>query len=62
MNFEKAAAIDPAGRNVFEAVQMSVNPKVIETPAISAVALNGIELIVRHVIVRANIDRLIGGG
>ncbi|NLY10612.1 MAG: flotillin-like protein FloA [Firmicutes bacterium] len=62
MNFEKAAAIDLAGRNVFEAVQMSVNPKVIETPAISAVALNGIELIVRaRVTVRANIDRLIGG-
>ena len=51
-----------AGRNVLEAVQMSVNPKVIETPTISAVAKNGIELKVRaRVTVRANIDRLVGG-
>lgn len=38
LSFEQAAAIDLAGRNVLEAVQMSVNPKVIETPTISAVA------------------------
>ena len=51
-----------AGRDVLEAVQMSVNPKVIETPFISAVAQNGIELKVRaRVTVRANIDRLVGG-
>ena len=62
LTFEQAAAIDLAGRNVLEAVQMSVNPKVIETPTISAVAKNGIELKVRaRVTVRANIDRLVGG-
>jgi uncharacterized protein YqfA (UPF0365 family) len=62
LGFEQAAAIDLAGRNVLEAVQMSVNPKVIETPIISAVAKNGIELKVRaRVTVRANIDRLVGG-
>ncbi len=60
--FERAAAIDLAGRNVFEAVQVSVNPKVIETPKISAVAKNGIEIIVKaKVTVRANIERLVGG-
>jgi uncharacterized protein YqfA (UPF0365 family) len=60
--FERAAAIDLAGRNVLEAVQMSVNPKVIETPIVSAVAKNGIELKVKaRVTVRANIDRLVGG-
>ncbi|MDT8901954.1 flotillin-like protein FloA [Anaeroselena agilis] len=60
--FERAAAIDLAGRNVLEAVQMSVNPKVIETPFVSAVAKNGIELKVKaRVTVRANIDRLVGG-
>ncbi|MGI6120166.1 MAG: flotillin-like protein FloA [Desulfosporosinus sp.] len=60
--FERAAAIDLAGRDVLEAVQMSVNPKVIETPIVSAVAQNGIELKVKaKVTVRANIDRLIGG-
>lgn len=42
--FERSAAIDLAGRDVLEAVQMSVNPKVIETPVVSAVARNGIEL------------------
>ena len=62
LEFERAAAIDLAGRNVLEAVQVSVNPKVIETPNISAVARNGIEVIVKaKVTVRANIDRLIGG-
>ena len=62
LEFERAAAIDLAGRNVLEAVQMSVNPKVIETPNISAVAKDGIEVIVKaRVTVRANIDRLVGG-
>ena len=60
--FERAAAIDLAGRNVLEAVQVSVNPKVIETPNISAVSKNGIEVIVKaRVTVRANIERLVGG-
>jgi uncharacterized protein YqfA (UPF0365 family) len=60
--FERAAAIDLAGRDVLQAVQMSVNPKVIETPIVSAVAQNGIELRVKaRVTVRANIDRLVGG-
>ncbi|MHC1746448.1 MAG: flotillin-like protein FloA [Negativicutes bacterium] len=60
--FERSAAIDLAGRNVLEAVQMSVNPKVIETPVVSAVAKNGIELKVKaRVTVRANLDRLVGG-
>ena len=62
LTFERACAIDLAGRDVLEAVQMSVNPKVIETPFISAVAKNGIKLKVRaRVTVRANIDRLVGG-
>ena len=62
LHFERAAAIDLAGRNVLEAVQVSVNPKVIETPNISAVAQDGIEVIVKaKVTVRANIDRLVGG-
>ena len=60
--FQRAAAIDLAGRDVLEAVQMSVNPKVIETPIVAAVAKNGIELKVKaRVTVRANIDRLVGG-
>ena len=60
--FEKAAAIDLAGRNVFEAVKMSVNPKVIETTNVSAVAKDGIELLVKaRVTVRANLERLVGG-
>lgn len=62
LQFVRAAAIDLAGRDVLEAVQMSVNPKVIETPIVSAVAKNGIELRVKaRVTVRANIDRLVGG-
>ena len=62
LSFEQASAIDLAGRNVFEAVTMSVTPKVIETPVISAVAKDGIELLVKaRVTVRTNIDRLIGG-
>jgi len=60
--FERAAAIDLAGRDVLEAVQMSVNPKVVQTPWISAVAKDGIEVkVVARVTVRANIDRLVGG-
>ncbi|SFB24868.1 flotillin-like protein FloA [Clostridium frigidicarnis] len=60
--FEKAAAIDLAGRNVLEAVKMSVNPKVIETPNVSAVSKDGIELLVKaRVTVRANLERLVGG-
>lgn len=62
LGFSRAAAIDLAGRDVLEAVQMSVNPKVIETPKVSAVCKDGIEVIVRaRVTVRANIDRLVGG-
>ena len=60
--FERSAAIDLAGRDVLEAVQMSVNPKVIETPVVSAVAKNGIELKIKaRVTVRANIRQLVGG-
>jgi uncharacterized protein YqfA (UPF0365 family) len=60
--FIRAAAIDLAGRDVLEAVKMSVNPKVIETPNISGVAQDGIELLVKaRVTVRTNLDRLIGG-
>ncbi len=60
--FNRAAAIDLAGRDVFEAVQMSVIPKVIETARIAAVAKDGIQLIaVSRVTVRTNLDRLVGG-
>ncbi len=60
--FNQAAAIDLAGRNVLDAVKVSVNPRVIQTPNISAVAKDGIELIsTARVTVRANIGRLIGG-
>jgi uncharacterized protein YqfA (UPF0365 family) len=60
--FERAAAIDLAGRDVLQAVQMSVNPKVIETPVVAAVAKDGIEVKARaKVTVRTNIDRLVGG-
>jgi uncharacterized protein YqfA (UPF0365 family) len=62
LTFERATAIDLAGRDVFEAVQVSVNPKVIETPAVSAVAKDGIQVrAIARVTVRANIDRLVGG-
>jgi len=62
LGFERAAAIDLAGRDVLQAVQMSVNPKVIETPTIAAVAMDGIEVRAKaKVTVRANIDRLVGG-
>ena len=62
LSFERAAAIDLAGRNVFEAVRMSVTPKIIETPWISAVAKDGIEVkVIARVTVRTNIARLVGG-
>jgi len=62
LDFKAATAIDLAGRDVFEAVQMSVNPKVINTPNVAAVARNGIQLIVKaRVTVRANIKQLVGG-
>ncbi|MFO8085951.1 MAG: flotillin-like FloA family protein, partial [Desulfobacterales bacterium] len=61
LKFNRAAAIDLAGRNVLEAVQMSVNPKVIETPMVAAMAKDGIQLkAISRVTVRANIDRLVG--
>jgi uncharacterized protein YqfA (UPF0365 family) len=60
--FPMAAAIDLAGRDVHEAVQVSVNPKVIETPRVAAMAKDGIQMIaVARVTVRANIHRLVGG-
>lgn len=60
--FERAAAIDLAGRDVLEAVKMSVTPRVIETPNVSGVAKDGIELLAKaRVTVRANLERLIGG-
>ncbi len=62
LNFKTATAIDLAGRDVFEAVQMSVNPKVIDTPPVTAVAKDGIQLISKaRVTVRANIKQLVGG-
>jgi len=62
LDFKAAAAIDLAGRDVFEAVQMSVNPKVISTPPVTAVAKDGIQLIVyARITVRANIRQLVGG-
>ncbi|OXM15611.1 flotillin-like protein FloA [Paenibacillus herberti] len=62
LEFTRAAAIDLAGRDVLLAVQMSVNPKVIETPIVAAVAKDGIEVKVKaRVTVRANIERLVGG-
>ena len=62
LDFNTATAIDLAGRDVFDAVQMSVNPKVLDTPSVAAVASNGIQLIVKaRVTVRANIRQLVGG-
>jgi uncharacterized protein YqfA (UPF0365 family) len=62
LDFNRAAAIDLAGRNVLEAVQMSVNPKVIQTPLVAAMAKDGIQLkAISLITVRANIDRLVGG-
>ena len=62
LSFKMATAIDLAGRDVFQAVQMSVNPKVIDTPPVTAVARDGIQLIAKaRVTVRANIKQLVGG-
>jgi uncharacterized protein YqfA (UPF0365 family) len=62
MDFKQATAIDLAGRDVFEAVQISVNPKVITTPKVAAVAADGIQVIaIARVTVRASISQLIGG-
>ena len=69
LNFQKAAAIDLAGRDVFDAVRVSVNPRVIDCPdpskgrsTIDAVAKDGIQLKAKaRVTVRANLDRLVGG-
>lgn len=62
LSFTESAAIDLAGRNVLEAVQMSVNPKVITTPRVSAVALDGIQLqAITRITVRASIRKLVGG-
>lgn len=69
LSWKRAAAIDLAGRNVLEAIQTSVNPKVIDCPdpskgrqTIDAVAKDGIQLKVKaRVTVRTNIDRLVGG-
>ncbi len=62
LSFEKAAAIDLAGRDVLEAIKMSVNPKVIETPVVSGIARNGVEMkAFARVTVRANIDQFVGG-
>ncbi|MFA5593992.1 MAG: flotillin-like protein FloA [Trueperaceae bacterium] len=60
--FDRAAAIDLAGRDVLDAVKVSVNPRVIQTPSVSAVAKDGIELIATaRITVRANLERLVGG-
>ncbi|MBX3143747.1 MAG: flotillin-like protein FloA [Trueperaceae bacterium] len=60
--FDRAAAIDLAGRDVLDAVRVSVNPRVIQTPNVSAVAKDGIELIATaRITVRANLERLVGG-
>ena len=60
--WKRATAIDLAGRDVLEAVQVSVNPKVIQTPRVAAVAKDGIQVIaIARVTVRANIERLVGG-
>ena len=62
LSFKTATGIDLAGRDVFEAVQMSVNPKVIDTPVVSSVARDGIQLLAKaRVTVRANIKQLVGG-
>lgn len=62
LTFKQAAAIDLAGRDVFEAVQTSVNPRVINTPSVAAVAQDGIQLVAKaRVTVRANISQLVGG-
>ncbi len=62
LTFKQATAIDLAGRDVFEAVQISVNPKVIHTPSVAAVAADGIQLVAKALVtIRANIQQLVGG-
>lgn len=62
LSFARATAIDLAGRDVLEAVKMSVNPKVIQTPKVAAMAGDGIQLIaISRITLRANIDQLVGG-
>lgn len=62
LSFRQATAIDLAGRDVFEAVQISVNPKVINTPSVAAVAADGIQLVAKALVtIRANIQQLVGG-
>lgn len=62
LSFQQAAAIDLAGRDVFEAVQISVNPRVIQTPNVSGVAQDGIQLVAKALVtVRVNISQLVGG-
>lgn len=62
LSFQQAAAIDLAGRNVLDAVNTSVNPKVIDTPEVEAVAKDGIQVIVKaRITVRSNINKLVGG-
>ncbi len=62
LEFKQAAAIDLAGRDVLDAVRTSVNPRVINTPSVTAVAQDGIQLIAKaRITVRANISRLVGG-
>lgn len=62
LGFDRAAAIDLAGRDVLEAVRMSVNPKVISTPRVAAMAGDGIQLVaISRITLRANIERLVGG-
>ena len=62
LGLQQATAIDLAGRDVLDAVQVSVNPRVITTPKITAVALDGVQLIATvRITVRANINRLVGG-
>jgi uncharacterized protein YqfA (UPF0365 family) len=62
LTFKQATAIDLAGRDVFEAVQVSVNPKVITTPKVAAMAKDGIQLLaLARITVRANVNRLVGG-
>lgn len=62
LDFNTATSIDLAGRDVLEAVQMSVNPKVIDTPPVTAVAKDGIQLIAKaRVTVRTNLQQLVGG-
>jgi uncharacterized protein YqfA (UPF0365 family) len=62
LEWQRAAAIDLAGRDVLEALQTSVTPKVIETPTFQGVAQNGIQLNVKaRITVRSNLDRYVGG-